>query len=242
MRLNFLFNIFNVAVTFFIILTTPLYGNEFFTINTADKPPYSTPSINGIYDQIILKLFNSLEIKVQINHLKSARSIENVNVGIDDAEYARIEGLCAQYKNIRMVNEKLIDFEFTAFSKNSAITITNWNTLKDYHIAFIRGWKIYENNADAFKSKILVSSEKDLFQLIEKDRVDIILYELLRGFDHIKKQNINDIFNLKAPLSVRGMYLYVNKKHEKMIPLLENGLRVMKKKGDYDTIIKTFIP
>ena len=38
------------------------------------------------------------------------------------------------------------------------------------------------------KSKILVASEEELFQLVEKDRVDIVLYELLRGFDFMKKQ------------------------------------------------------
>lgn len=208
------------GIVFFIILffTTPLYGDEILTLNTADKPPYSTTAKDGIYDRIVLQLFKSLEIKVHINHLKSARSIENVNVGIDDAEYARINGLSAQYKNIRIVNEKLIDFEFTAFSKKSNTIIKNWDTLKDYHIAFIRGWKIYENNARTSKSKILVGSEKELFQLIEKDRVDIILYELLRGHDYIKSQEITGIFNLKKPLSVRGMFLYVNKKHEKMIP------------------------
>lgn len=224
-----------------LIITASAYGQEIFTINTADKPPYSTEFNNGIYDQIIQLMFKSIGVKIQINHLKSARSIENVEVGFDDGEYARIAGLSDRYKNLKIVNEKLIDFAFTAFSKDSSIKIEDWNSLKDYNVAFIRGWKIYEKNITASKSKILVASEEELFQLLEKKRVDIVLYELLRGFDFIKKQNLKGIVDLKNPLSVRGMFLYVNKKHDNIVPQLENVLRAMKTNGEYHKIINSFL-
>ena len=69
---------FIVAVFLFglIIITTSAYGEEIFTINTADKPPYSTESNNGIYDQIIQRMFKNIGMRIRINHLKSARSIE----------------------------------------------------------------------------------------------------------------------------------------------------------------------
>jgi len=224
-----------------LIITTPVYGEEIFTINTADRSPYSNESNSGIYDQIVQQIFENIGVKIHINHLKSARSIENADVGIDDGEYARIAGLSDRYKNLIIVNEKLIDFAFTAFSKNSSIRIEDWDSLKNFHVAFIRGWKIYEKNVKISKSKILVASEEELFQLVEQDRVDIVLYELLRGFDFMKKQNIKGIVNLNNPLSVRGMFLYVNKKHELIVPKLENALRTMKANGEYDKIINSFL-
>ena len=73
-------------------------AEELFTINTADKPPFSTINNDGIYDKIILRLFEDMGAQIRINHLLSARSIENVQVGLDDAEYARIKGLSEKYK------------------------------------------------------------------------------------------------------------------------------------------------
>ncbi len=216
-------------------------ARELFTINTADSSPYSTPLNTGIYDQIILKVFDSLGLKVKINHLPSARSIENVDIGLDDAEYARIKGLNEKFKNILPVNEKLLDFSFTAFAKDPRIRITGWDGLKKYNVGFIRGWKIYEINVKNTRSLHVVSSEVELFNMLLKDRVDIILYEKLRGYDFLSKNHISDVFALENPLSVRGMYLYVHKKHENLIPKIEKALREIKQGGEYDDIVGAFI-
>jgi polar amino acid transport system substrate-binding protein len=234
-----------MAVVFFTLILCSFFRTEdaaatdVLTLNTADKPPYSTETNTGIYDRIILRVFDDLGLRIKINHLLSARSIENVDAGIDDAEYARIKGLSEKYNNIRIVDEKLIDFAFTAFAKKK-IPIDGWESLKPFHVAYIRGWKIYEINVFQAKSIILASTEKELFSLLEQDRVDLVLYERLRGYDFLKRNGINGIMALDPPLSVRGMYLYVNKKHEARIPDIETALRAFKAGKDYAEMIRSF--
>lgn len=212
-----------------------------FTINTADKPPYSTESNTGFYDRIILRTFENLGMKIKINHLPSARSIENADVGLDDAEYARIKDLSDRYENLRIVDEKLVDFAFTAFAKDPSISINGWESLKGHDVAFMRGWKIYERNVNQAKSFLVVSSEEELFQLLVNDRVDIVLYERLRGFNFMRKRGIQGIMNLSNPLSVRGMYLYVNRKHDGLIPDIERSLKAIKASGEYKDILKSYL-
>lgn len=223
--------------------TTAAEGQDaIFTLNTADKPPYSTAAGTGLYDIIVARIFHSLKITIKINHLPSARSIENVDLGLDDAEYARIAGLEDQYPNLKRVNEKLIDFAFTAFSSSAAtIRVDGWKSLKPYHVAFIRGWKIYETNVTGTKSLIMVSSEQELFGLLEKNRVDIILYERLRGADYMKKNRVSGIVSVEEPLAVRGMYLYVNKRHQSLVPELEKAIRALKQSGEYTSIVDSFL-
>lgn len=218
----------------------PLQAQETFSINTSDKPPYSSVDNSGIYDLIISHVFNELGVAFNINHLKSARSIENVDIGIDDAEFARIKGLSAQYPNLEIVDEKLIDFLFTGFLKDPNIRITNWNSLKEYNIGFMRGWKIYEKNVTSDRSIHIVDSENELFKMLIHNRVDIILYEKLRGYDYMKKNGITGVHALANPLSVRGMYLYVNRKHSSLIPTIEGALKKMKRNGDYQKILDSF--
>ncbi len=236
-------HLFLLPVLCFVLISFPgnrACANEIFTINTADKAPYSTADNSGIYDVIILQIFKNLGIKTTINHLKSARSIENVDLGIDDAEYARIKGLTSRYPNIRIVDEKLLDFSFTAFAKDPSLVISSWEDLAGHSVAFIQGWKIYEMNVKETVSTVIVSSQKELFQVLLHDHVDVILYERLRGLDYMKREHIKGITALKTPLSVRGMYLYVNQRHEKIIPDLESSLREMKEKGQYRAIIDSF--
>jgi polar amino acid transport system substrate-binding protein len=214
--------------------------SEFFSINTADQPPFSTASNTGIYDLIITRLINGLGIKFHINHLPSARSIENLDLGIDDAEYARIEGLGWHYPHIRMVGEPLVDFNFTAFTRDAGIALEGWGDLKNYNVAFLKGWKIYEMHVKETKSLLIVASEKEMFNLLVKGRVDVILYERRRGLDYMRRNGIPGVHALQKPLAVRPMYLYLNEKHEKLIPELENGLRVMKASGEYRQILVPF--
>lgn len=211
------------------------------SLNTADSSPYSTPDDVGLYDKILLRVFELVGVNITINHLPSARSIENVDLGIDDGEYARIKGLTKKYANILIVDEKLLDFAFTAFSKNADIKLKNWNSLRDYNVAYIRGWKIYEKNVTGTRSVQVSSSEDELFKLLLSDRVDIVLYEQLRGIDYMKRNNIYGIHPLREPLSVRGMYLYFNKEHEAVIPKIEKALKTLKSTGEYSDIVKSFL-
>jgi len=212
-----------------------------FTINTADSPPYSTELNTGLYDRIIKKTFTNLGIQIKINHLPSARSIENVDIGLDNGEYARIKGLSERYKNLVIVDEKLIDFAFTAFSKDSKIRIDGWDTLKNYNVCFMRGWKIFEMNVKGTQSLNIVSSVDEMFGMLLNDRVDIILYEKLRGYDFLKKNNIKGISALKKPLSVRGMYFYINRSNRLLVPKIEKELRRLKENGEYDAVLSDFI-
>lgn len=212
----------------------------FFTFNTADKEPYSTQDNYGIYDRIILNVCQLSGIDFKINHLPSARSIENVDIGLDDGEYARIKGLSENYPNIRIVDEKLIDFAFTAFAKDEEMIVDGWRSLKSYNVAFIKGWKIYEMNVTDAQSIQVSSSEEELFRLLQHGRVDVILYERQRGLDYIHRKNLQGIFPIERPLSVRGMYLYVNKRHESLIPKLEEALRILKRTGIHEDIINSF--
>nr|WP_073616942.1 transporter substrate-binding domain-containing protein [Desulfopila aestuarii] len=216
-------------------------GEDVFTVNTADQPPYSTKENTGFYDQIVIRLFEDLGMKIRINHLLSSRSIENLDLGIDDAEYARIEGLGDQYSHIRMVNERLVDFAFTAFSKDSSILIKNWGSLQKYNVGYLKGWKIYEMNVGGTKSLQVASSEEELFRMLVNDRVDVILYERLRGAAYMKRNRISGIYALQKPVAIRGMYLYLNEKHEELIPEIEKRLRVMKSSGEYQRILESFV-
>lgn len=126
-KLNYM--LFSFFVVVFSLASTA-NTEEIFTINTADKPPYSTTDNNGIYDKIITHVFADIGKNIKINHLLSARSIENVQVGIDDAEYARIKGLSKTHSNLIIVDEKLLDFAFTAFSKDGSIEIKGWESLE----------------------------------------------------------------------------------------------------------------
>lgn len=229
-----------LTIFFVLISSSNSFAEDPFTINTADQPPYSTQDNNGLYDRIIIETFRIIGKTVKINHMPSARSLENVNNGIDDGEYARIAGLTITNPNLRIVDEKLLDYIFTAFVRNPGLQIHDWNDLTGHNVAFINGWKIYETEVKNTASIFKVHSEKELFALLASGRIDIALYERRRGLHYIKSHKLEGIYPLASPLAVKGMYLYFNSRHEAIIPAVEQALRSFKQTSNYQLLINSF--
>jgi polar amino acid transport system substrate-binding protein len=230
----------HALIVLFFIINTAVFSIEL-TINTADTVPYSIPDDNGFYDILLKEVFRNIGIGLKINHLPSKRSLENADKGIADGEFGRIKGLSSEYKNLKLVNEPLVNFYFVAFSRNPDIKISDWDSLSDYNVAFINGWKIFENNIGSDTNIIQVNDEDSLFKMLINDRVDLILYSKLRGLSKMEKVILPDIYILDPPLSTRGMFLYLHSKYEYLIPDIETELRNIKGSGRYDEIMKEYL-
>ena len=169
-------------------------------------------------------------------HLPAERALVNADEGIEDGVYVRVHGLETLYKNLRIVPEKITDYEFVAFGKNPDMQITNWDSLQEHDVAIVTGWKILETKIVRFKSLIKVKNGELLFKALAEDKVDLVVFNKLDGYGVIKDLNLKGIHALKMPLATREMFLYLHKNHEDLVPQLTDALRSMKSDGSYAAI------
>jgi polar amino acid transport system substrate-binding protein len=207
-------------------------------LTTSMTSPLSKEDQTGFYDQVLIEAFRRIDQTVKITYLPTERSITNANLGISDGEFPRISGLDHLYPNLHQVPEKIVDFEFVAFTWRSDIQLKDWNSCKPYNVAIVRGWKILETNLTDVRSFVKVKNQKLLFFLLGKHRTDIVIYSRFEGKEMIKQLGLKDIRMMEPPLATREMFLYLNKKHLTLIPALTNQLRKMKDDGTYDRIFK----
>lgn len=221
---------------FFPLFAAPCFAQQPLILSTFAGPPLSTLDQTGLYDRILKEAFQRLNLEIEIIHLPAERSLINANEGITDGDFVRVAGLDKMYPNLVLVPEKITDFEFVAFTRLANIKITGWDSLRPYHIAIVRGWKILEQNIVGTVSLIKVKNQFQLFSLLAKDRTDIVVYSRFEGYEMINQLGIKGAKALSPPLAVRAMYLYLNKKHKKLIPLLNRSLKTMKRDGRFETI------
>lgn len=207
-------------------------------LNTANDPPNSTDDHNGIGDRIMTEAFRRLRINLKIVKLPSERALVNANNGVDDGNFARVEGMEKLYPNLIRVSEDITSFEFVAFSKKASFSTTSWETLKPYHVGIITGWKILESNILGGKSLTKVKDENILFPLLTNDKVDLVVYDRLQGKVFLQQYAADDIKALKPPLAVKKMYPYLHKRHADLVPRLEQTLRGMKHDGSFNRITR----
>jgi polar amino acid transport system substrate-binding protein len=206
-------------------------------ITTSMTSPLSKVDMTGFYDQILIEAFRRAELPIRIAHLPTERSITNADLGITDGEFPRISGLESLYPNLIRVPEKIDDFEFVVFTWRNDIQIEDWDSLKPYNVAIVKGWKILEANLADVHSLVSVNNQQNLFTLLGEHRTDMVVYSRFEGQEMIETLGLDSIRILEPPLATREMFLYLNKKNLAVVSEIEEQLRNMKLDGTYDRIL-----
>lgn len=206
------------------------------TLNTVTKPPLTTPERKGFLDRVTSEALNRIGIKLQTLALPAERALLDANAGILDGELSRVPGLEKTYTNLLLIPEKIMDVEFTVFSIKYDKIKPGWNGLANYSVAFLNGWKILERNVPASAEITKVQSPTQLFNLLELDRVDFIIYDKWGGIALAKSMHIEGVIPLSPPLAVRGLHIYLHKKHKNLVEPLTNSIQQLKADGVYQKI------
>ena len=221
---------FSVFLLLFVSLSSSSLAQTTLKFTTADNQTFSR---SKCMNAVLIECFNRMGLRLEIIHIPSKRSLINANIGTEDGNFVRTEGISAQYPNLIKVPEKISENRIVAFSKNTGIKVDGWQSLLKYQVAYINGWRNCERELRQSKTKISVKNEALLFTLIEKNRVDVGVFGQSTGVEVLKLLGYSDIKALEPPIVVSSLFLYVHKKHEKLIPEIVKTLRGMKGDGTY---------
>jgi polar amino acid transport system substrate-binding protein len=209
------------------------------TMATTISPPLSEPGQDGMLDLILKGAFARIGAQVTLQQLPSERGLVMADSGQMDGDGNRISGLQAAYPNLLQVPESNMTYEFTAFALRPEVNVRNWDDLRHYTVAYIIGWKIYDEHVHA-SSTVKVATPENLFALLRAGRVDVVLYYRLGGLYYTRKLGLTNLRVLDPPLARREMYMYLNSRHADLVPRLADALRGMKKDGSYERIVAPF--
>ncbi len=205
-------------------------------LNTSVQEPYTTPAHDGFLDLLMVEVFRRVGLKAQVDlYDASERALINANKGIDDGALPRIKGLEDQYENLIRVPEKVMDTDFVAYTTDKPFATKSWDTLKPYQLAYILGWKIFENNLDADYRVTRVRDPQQLFSMLRLRRADIVLYERWQGLAQARAQSLR-VTVLEPPLAKSEQFLYLHRKHAHLVDQVSAALAEMKHDGTYRKI------
>lgn len=219
-----------------ILFISPLYAAQTLVLGTADRPPLSTEDQKGFSDRVIIEACKRLGVNIQIIPLASARTLSNVEQALDDGNFLRIAGVEKKYPHLIRVPEPIIEVQFVIFSKHKDLKTPSWESLKPHHVGYVRGWLIAEDKIKDVRQVTVVENRTSLFKVLETNRIELAFAELYGGYYLMHTLNLPHLAIAQPPLATKEMFLYLNKKHEKLVPRLAKVLREMKRDGSYDAI------
>jgi len=198
----------------------------------------NTPLDRAALEALSHEAFRRAGAAIRFVSLPSERSLHAANQGEVDGEGLRIAGLSGQYPNLVQVPERYIGISFVAFARDPAITLDrSWESLKPHRVAFINGWKLFEQQASGAAAVNKVDKAEQLFRMLDGGRVDLALYTLADGVALARAMGMTGVVPLKPALKDVDMFLYLNRRHEALAPGIARALRDMKADGSYARIL-----
>ena len=127
-----------------------------------------------------------------------------------------------------------------AFIKNKSIIIKSWDDLMPLKVGVNRGI-IFTVNGTKGMNVQFVNSFSSLFQMLDIERVDVIISPRVIGLVQILKQDFKNVIINEPPLTRLNQYHYLHKRHSKLAARLESVLKRMKESGEIALIRSTYI-
>jgi len=231
-----------------LVLSANLLNAEFthasenpFTMTTSVGAPLFFEDGSGLYNLLVEEIFKRLNIEYKLVWLPSQRSLTFTNDGVDDGNIARTRAIEKKFTNLIRVPEKVFDFEFMAYSKNPSITLSDWASLKPYVVGIINGWQIVERNVAGARLVTRANNYEQLFKLLDKGRVEVAILDRAMGSWKLKQLRL-DIYPIEPAIIKQPMFIYLNKKHESLIPEIARVVAEMKQDGTFTAIYEKALP
>ncbi|OGI56817.1 MAG: hypothetical protein A2V58_01495 [Candidatus Muproteobacteria bacterium RBG_19FT_COMBO_61_10] len=211
-------------------------------LNNVNGPPFTNKQQTGFLDRVGQEVFRRAGLRLRLVQLPPERGLRNANAGIEDGDLTRIAGMEKNYPQLIRVPERLIDWRFSAFTRRSDLDVpAHWKSLLPHTVGIIRGWKIAEANLATAKKIVLVDDAEQLFRLLEKQRVDAVVYSREMGLWYRREHGLRDVRLLEPPLESRAMFIYLHKQHSARVAPLTAALRSVKQDGSYERFYRESI-
>lgn len=236
----YLFNRNFLAFSLFVFIVANIPGahadEQVYILNTSTGPPYATSARDGFQDRVVAEVFRRIGLKGKVEiYEASARALLNANNNVDHGVAMRIAGLEKKFPNLVRIPERLIENDFVAYSRGLDLTTDSWDSLLPYVVGYINGWQIFERNLVAEQESTTLKEPSQMFTMLDKKRLDVVLYERWQGFSRAASTGVKVKVH-EPPLASVDMYMYMHKEHAHLVPKLAQALKDMKADGTYRKI------
>ena len=201
-------------------------------------PPNTVDTV--ISEVITRKAYKRIGIDVEIHKYPAERALRVANSGEADGEVQRIDGISANYHNLIQVRPAINYIEGTAFTRTKMFVVKGWDSLRPYRLGYIRGIKFAERNTRNMDS-IAVSDYTGLFQMLTKDRLEIIVSPRLNGLYQMRQLGIRGVRELTPAVMRFDLFHYLHHKHVKLVPKISAVFAEMAASGELTAIRKHVI-
>ena len=193
---------------------------------------FENAGVTLVQEPVMREAYRRLGYEIEIRKFPGERALLMADQGHVDGELARLAAVREMYGNLIMVPESIHELRDVVITKNADFTLAGWESLEPYTVLSRRGYKYFEGKCREHQINYqLVNSFEDMVKILHAGRYDVGLVTMLDGLKTMKDMGIRDLRVIEPPLEIIPTYHFLHKKHKKLVPLVSEKLKELKKEG-----------
>ena len=182
----------------------------------------------------------NIGITVEYRAYPGARALQMADSGAVDGELGRIKGIEKRFPNLIRVDSMLAPAVAHVFSGGPEFAVEGWHSLKPYSIAIHRG-HVYAQAGTRGMRAVAVETDLQILKMLKHGRTDIAVMVTLDGLKTRHDARFEGIKVLSPRLLTVSVYLYLHRKHARLVPSIGASLQEMADNGRRIAIYEEFL-
>lgn len=192
-----------------------------------------------VCSEVLGKALDRLDIEMNIYQMPEARSLKMSSQGGTDGDVARIGGLESKYSDLYQVAVSCFSHDVYLYVKaGKEFKVNGWGSIpKGYLIGYQKGVQFIEIAAQEYNLALYpLANAKQVLGLMKKGRIDLLVgtEQFLTLTDSTSRTT--GIIMLVPAIEHHSFYSYLHKKHQYILPKLNNILISMQASGEVELI------
>ena len=220
----------NCALLIILPLSMPLMADQQLELTTVANSPDT-----GVSSDVLKAAYRRLGIDISILRIGASEALQRSNSGAADGEVQRIDGISRNFPNLIQVPIPINYIQGAVFSKNSALKLKGWHSLRTFKIGLVKGIIFAQKGTSGMQVQ-MADGYAQLIEWLLNDQVDLIVVPYINGAVSIRHHPHGNKLHLNGILETYLLYHYLHKRHEKLVPAITSTLKTMLLDGTITTM------
>jgi ABC-type amino acid transport substrate-binding protein len=188
---------------------------------------FEAPNLTPVAEKILAKAYSELGIRIETVISNPQRALLDAASGKTDGELVRVKAVGADHSSLLRVDVPVIVARTYAYANNRQLRGKSFNQLRHLRVGHVSGARFAAELADEFAEIWTADTAEQLFEMLRRDRVDLVIAGEGTARRVIRDKKLEGVFPLRPSLHEVAFYHYLHEKHVDLVPKIEAVLRRM---------------
>lgn len=199
-------------------------------------PPVGESKFSGYLEPVLKELFKRAGLSYELVGTPAGRVHDEANAGNSDAAISPLQNANSRFSGLVSLPGSIIPIELAGLYTRDDIELSSVEDFFDYRLAYVRGLRPAERLFGRRANVVLARSPSMLMSMLKHDRVDVVFHSAYLGRFLAEGIGLEDVKVSDFFITVQ-VYLHLNRRHARLLPVLDTQLRAMKADGSLDAIL-----